>query len=194
MGWTVVEALVDYPEDTNPTGTGIWPCIEALRSGRADILVIPHLDTFSRDPDRILALLLEADERGFFVASLDERFDTSAYYGAVASACLRTLLAWARTKRREDMKDGEDKEFSQARMASFAQCIERTVQLRLDGLRWSKVAQALNAEGYGLRQKDGWTAKAICQAYEVARDIGLFDELTLRPQSQTVVEEEDQDA
>ena len=153
-----------------------------MRKGNADVLVVKSLDVISRDPDRILALLVEAASRGFYLCSLDERFDTSTFSGMVAEKCLSVLLAWARRKRIEDYRNGKDKLFTEAAPPSFRQTVDRIIELRIKNYRWARIATTLNQEGYQMRRHMEWTSNAVFGAYRAAIDLGMIDEVTLRPE------------
>ena len=193
MRWKVTGEYVDFDIDSvkGDTEPGLWGCIEDLRAGRADVMVVTHLDAIARDSDRILALLVEASARGYYLCSLDERFDTTVLPGLVAEKCLRTLLTWVRRKRIEGRRPGEDKLFSEAAPPSFRACVERIVALRILGWKWNKIASKLNEEGYQMRKNREWNANAASHAYDSAIDLGMIDELTLRPDPSEIEKQDD---
>ena len=158
---------------------GLAAALEALDSGRADVLIAADISRLGRRASDVLDLAGRAEERGWHFAVLDLGIDTTTPAGRFALTVMaavaelergqtaeRTRHALAAAKARGQRLGGPVSD--ETRRAG-----RRAVELRDGGATWQQIADALTAEGYPTAQKGRWHPSTARRA---VRSIALDDE------------------
>ena len=156
MGYLPVDAVTDagVPGSVPPADRpGLGPALDALRDGRADVLIVSSLSRLGRRVTDVLALADQAHREGWALAVLDLSLDTASPTGRFTLTILAAVAELEREQIRQRTRDALAA--AKARGQRLGRPVEQSdtaramvLQLRaMDGLSMAKTAATLNAKG-----------------------------------------------
>jgi DNA invertase Pin-like site-specific DNA recombinase len=151
-GWTHVTFL----EDAGFSGKdlkrpGIREALEALRSGRADVLVVAKLDRLSRSLLDFAGLMVTASKQHWALIALDVNVDTTTAAGEAMANMMATFsqferrLISQRTKDALAVKRSQGVQLGRPRLLSD-EVVARIKSERAAGQTYSAIAAGLNED------------------------------------------------
>jgi len=160
---------------------GIAAALEALRSKRADTLVVSKLDRLSRSMLDFAALMDRSTKEGWALVALDLGVDTTTPAGEAMANVMATFAQFERRLISQRTKDALAVKRAQgvrlgrpSRLA--ASTVERVVTERAQGRSLQAIAEALNADGVPTGQGGRSWHPSTIRAVLGAAGRGLGDE------------------
>ena len=157
MGYVPVSSVSDVgvsgsvPPVERP---GLGPALEALREGRADVLIAASLSRLGRRVTDVLALADKAHREGWALAVLDLNLDTASPTGRFTLTILAAVAELEREQIRQRTRDAL--QAAKARGQRLGRPVsDRTrkaghyaQRMRAEGATWRAVADGLGDAGY----------------------------------------------
>ena len=182
MGYVPVSSVTDegvsgsVPPEERP---GLGPALEALKDGRADVLITASLSRLGRRVTDVLALADRAHREGWALAVLDLSLDTASPTGRFTLTILAAVAELEREQTRQRTRDAL--QAAKARGQRLGRPVSdatrkagrRALAMRADGLTWRGVADALERDGY--RTAKGKTHWHPASARNAARSVEQDD-------------------
>jgi DNA invertase Pin-like site-specific DNA recombinase len=141
--------------------------LDAVRSGRADVLVVAKLDRLSRSVADFAALLDRAQREGWGLVALDLGVDTTTPAGELVANVMAAVAQWERRTIGQRTKEGlAAKKASGVRLGRPAvlsrDVVQRICDRRSAGLTLQAIADELNAEGVPTARGTGpWRVSSV---------------------------------
>jgi DNA invertase Pin-like site-specific DNA recombinase len=178
-GWRLIEVV----EDAGFSGKslrrpGIRAALEAVESGRADVLCAAKLDRVSRSLRDFTGLLERARRKGWALMVLDADVDTSTAAGEAQASMIAVFARFESRRIGERTAEGIAKRRAAGQRWGRERAVPAKVAARIRRLRsrgWSypKIANKLNSDGVatarGGRRWYPSTARAVAQQKPVRR-------------------------
>jgi DNA invertase Pin-like site-specific DNA recombinase len=157
-GWTHVTFL----EDAGFSGKdlkrpGIREALEALRSGRADVLVVAKLDRLSRSLLDFASLMATASKQHWALIALDVNVDTTTAAGEAMANMMATFSQFERRLISQRTKDALAVKRSQGVQLGRPRLLPDEVVARIKSERaerrtYTAIAEGLNVDGVATAQ------------------------------------------
>ena len=151
-GIEVVEVLIEIQSGkTTRRRPVLATALEALRSGRADVLIASNVSRLSRSIGDLVGLIAEADKRGYSVVALDTGLDTSTPAGRMVFQMLGVAAEYERAmtsdRTKKALARARDKGIQLGRRSSLpAEVVDRISSERGEGKTLASIAGGLNAD------------------------------------------------
>lgn len=142
-----------------------------LSEGKADILIVAKLDRLSRSVLDFAGIMEVANKEGWSVAVLDLGVDTSTTNGKLIMHIMIALAQWEREligdRTKAALKAVRARGTKLGRRSGVDDETRRLIRaLRLSGLSWQKVADALDGQGVRTGQGGQWHAATVRRLYK----------------------------
>lgn len=142
-----------------------------LSEGKADILIVAKLDRLSRSVLDFAGIMEVANKEGWSVAVLDLGVDTSTTNGKLIMHIMIALAQWEREligdRTKAALKAVRARGTRLGRRSGVDDETRRLIRaLRLSGLSWQKVANALDGQGVPTGQGGQWHAATVRRLYK----------------------------
>ena len=174
-GWE----LVDLRSDVASGGSmrrrdRLGETLRDLAAGRADALVVAKLDRLSRSVADFAGITEVAAKEGWSVVVLDLGVDTTTPTGELIANVMIVLAQWERRIIGERTRAALDAVRARGthvgRKSNVTDETLRTIRtLRLAGLSWQKIADALEASGVPTSQGGRWHAATVARLHQNAK-------------------------
>lgn len=176
-GWVLVEVHTDEAASGKSLvgRAALKAAIEAVESGRAEVLVVAKLDRLSRSLLDFASLMARAQARGWNLVALDLGIDLSTPAGEFLASVMASAAQWERRiigqRTREAMAA---KKAAGVRLGPPRRLpddvAQQIIDIRSAGLSWARVAETLNGlavpTALAGRQWYASTARNAALAYE----------------------------
>lgn len=187
-GLELVEIIKDAASGKSLERAGLQSALQALKSGRAEGVIVAKLDRLTRSVKDLGALLEDyfADRFSLFVVS--EQIDTRTAAGRLLLNLLTSVAQWEREtigertkaalkqKRERGEKTGGHVPFGYDADAcgkltaneNEQKAIARIIELRGKGYTYEEIANALNRDGILTKQGKLWCKASVFKIYKKA--------------------------
>ena len=176
-GWVLVAVHTDEAASGKSIvgRIALEAAIEAVESGRADVLVVAKLDRLSRSLLDFANLMARAQAKGWNLVALDLGIDLSTPAGEFMASVMASAAQWERRIIGQRTREGlAAKKAAGVRLGPPRrlpdQVAEQIIGLRTSGLAWARVAETLNEfevpTALAGRQWYASTARSAVLAYE----------------------------
>ncbi len=165
-GHELVEVIIDAGQSAKTLNRpGLQQALAALKTGRADGLLVLKLDRLTRSV-RDLGELLEGYFQTSALLSLQEQCDTSTAAGRLVLNLLTSVAQWEREATGERTKTALAHKKAQgvklgAPSLEDTATLERIRDLKAQGLTLRAIAEALTSEGFKTLKGGRWEAMTV---------------------------------
>ncbi len=141
--------------------------LDAVRMGRADVLVVAKLDRLSRSVADFAALLDQAQREGWGLVALDLGVDTTTPAGELVANVMAAVAQWERRTIGQRTREGlAAKRASGVRLGRPpvvpAEVVMQVLHCRSQGLTLQAIADELNAKGVPTARGTGpWRVSSV---------------------------------
>lgn len=174
-GWELIDMRSDVASGKSMRGRGqLGTTLRDLAAGHADALVVAKLDRLSRSVlDFAHVMELAASEK-WSVVVLDLGVDTTTPNGELVANIMISMAQWERRiigeRTKAALKAVRARGTHVGRKSNVSPETLRTIRtLRMAGLSWQKVADALEASGVPTSQGGRWHAATVRRLHEAHR-------------------------
>lgn len=166
-GWTLVEVRQDIASGKSLRRRDeLARTLRDLAAGHAEALVVAKLDRLSRSVLDFAGIMETANREGWAVSVLDLGVDTSTTNGKLIMHVMIALAQWEREmigdRTRAALRAVKARGTQVGRKSGVSdETLALIRSLRLAGLSWQKIADALEAQGIPTAQGGRWHAATV---------------------------------
>lgn len=174
-GWELIDLRSDVASGKSMRRRDrLGETLRDLAAGRADVLVVAKLDRLSRSVLDFAGIMELAAKEGWSLAVLDLGVDTSTPNGELVANIVISIAQWERRiigeRTRAALKAVRARGTHVGRKSNVTDETLRTIRtLRLAGLSWQKIADALEASGVPTSQGGRWHAATVARLHQNAK-------------------------
>lgn len=174
-GWELIDLRSDVASGKSMRRRDrLGETLRDLAAGRADVLVVAKLDRLSRSVLDFAGIMELAAKEGWSLAVLDLGVDTSTPNGELVANIVIAIAQWERRiigeRTRAALKAVRARGTHVGRKSNVTDETLRTIRtLRLAGLSWQKIADALEASGVPTSQGGRWHAATVARLHQNAK-------------------------
>lgn len=174
-GWELVDLRSDVASGKSMRRRDrLGETLRDLAAGHADVLVVAKLDRLSRSVLDFAGIMELAAKEGWSLAVLDLGVDTSTPNGELVANIVIAIAQWERRiigeRTRAALKAVRARGTHVGRKSNVTDETLRTIRtLRLAGLSWQKIADALEASGVPTSQGGRWHAATVARLHQNAK-------------------------
>ena len=150
-------------------------CLQKLKSGEANVLIVAKLDRLSRSVIDLCSLLEQSEKEGWSLVLLDLGIDTTTPAGRVQAQVIAAFAEYERRlisqRTKEAMKAAKDRGVHCGVTSKIPQeIVERIVNERLSGTTWMGICDGLDSDGIPTaREADFWQVGSVQSVFNSSR-------------------------
>ena len=174
-GWDLVDLRADVASGRSMRKRDrLGETLRDLAANHADALVVAKLDRLSRSVLDFAGIMETAAEEKWSVVVLDLGVDTTTANGELVANIMISMAQWERRiigdRTKAALKAVKARGTHVGRKSNVSPETLRTIRtLRMAGLSWQKVADALEASGVPTSQGGRWHAATVRRLHEAHR-------------------------
>jgi DNA invertase Pin-like site-specific DNA recombinase len=150
-------------------------CLQKLKTGEANVLIVAKLDRLSRSVIDLCSLLEQSEKENWSLVLLDLGIDTTTPAGRVQAQVIAAFAEYERRlisqRTKEAMKAAKDRGVHCGVTSKIQQeIVERIVNERLGGATWMGICDGLDADGVATaREAEFWQVGSAQSVFNSSR-------------------------
>ncbi len=150
-------------------------CLQKLKTGEANVLIVAKLDRLSRSVIDLCSLLEQSEKENWSLVLLDLGIDTTTPAGRVQAQVIAAFAEYERRlisqRTKEAMKAAKDRGVHCGVTSKIPQeIVERVVSERLGGATWMGICDGLDADGVATaREAEFWQVGSAQSVFNSSR-------------------------